>query len=294
MSVDLVCAAPVFLDLTFTGVHELPGPGQERFAEALHRSPGGGAITAIGAARLGLSTALASPLGADGDGDFLRVQLRAEGIEVSERRAERTPVTVVIPLDGDRAMLTYDPKAPVDTEEIAGLRPRAVACGLDQLGIVPDGALTYATVGDADATTFALRLPDAVAGVRALLLNRDEASKLSGEYEPEAALQTLAERCPTVVVTLGADGAIGYVDGEPLRVGGEAVERVRDTTGAGDLFAAAWAWGDLRGLDPEARLRYAVLYASLSVTTATGADGAVTAERLIAEGTRRGLPDVAA
>ena len=165
-----------------------------------------------------------------------------------------------------------------------------MACGLDQLDLVPAGALIYATVGDQDAATFAMRLPESVAGARALLVNRDEAATLSGEYEPDAGLRALAERCPAVVVTLGADGAIAHVDDEWLRVGGEAVERVRDTTGAGDLFAAAWAWGDLRGLDPEARLRYAVLYASLSVTRLTGADGAVRAAELLAEGARRGLP----
>jgi sugar/nucleoside kinase (ribokinase family) len=290
MTVDLACAAPAFLDLTFTGVGELPGPGQERFAEGLHRSPGGGAITAIGAARLGLATALASPLGADDDGNFLRTQLRAEGIGVSASRAQRTPVTVVIPVDGDRAMVTFDPHSPVRAEELAGLRPRAVACGLDQLGLVPPGALTYATVGDADASAHARRLPDAVGGVRALLANRAEAATLSGVQDPADALRALAERCSSVVVTLGPEGAIAAMDGSFLQAGGEDVGPVRDTTGAGDLFAAAWVWGDLRGLDPEARLRYAVLYASLSVTTTTGAEGAVTLECLIAEGARRGLP----
>jgi sugar/nucleoside kinase (ribokinase family) len=290
MTVDLACAAPAFLDLTFTGVGELPRPGQERFAEGLHRSPGGGAITAIGAARLGLAAALASPLGGDDDGDFLRGRLRAEGIGVSEVRAHRTPVTVVIPVDGDRAMLTFDPHSPVGAGELARLRPRAVACGLDQLGLVPPGALTYVTVGDADATAHAGRLPDGVAGARALLANRAEAATLSGEEDPGAALRVLAGRCATVIVTLGPEGAIASLDGELLRAGGEAVGEVRDTTGAGDLFAAAWVWGDLRGVDPEARLRYAVLYASLSVTATTGAEGAVTLERLLAEGARRGLP----
>jgi ribokinase len=271
-------------------VGELPGPGQERFAEGLHRSPGGGAITAIGAARLGLATALASPLGDDDDGNFLRTRLRAEGIGVSASLARRTPVTVVIPVDGDRAMVTFDPHSPVRAEELARLEPRAVACGLDQVGLVPPGALTYATVGDADAAAHSRRLPDAVGGARALLANRAEATTLSGAADPADALRALAERCSSVVVTLGPEGAIASLDGRFLQALGEPVGPVRDTTGAGDLFAAAWVWGDLRGLDPEVRLRYAVLYASLSVTTTTGADGAVTLGHLIAEGAKRGLP----
>ena len=61
--IDLVVATPVFLDLTFVGLESLPGLGEERFAAELLRTPGGGAITAVGATRLGLSAAVAAPLG---------------------------------------------------------------------------------------------------------------------------------------------------------------------------------------------------------------------------------------
>ena len=56
-----------------------------------------------------------------------------------------------------------------------------------------------------------------------------------------------------------------------MRVPGVAVEAV-DTTGAGDLFAAAYVWADHWGAAPE-RLRWAVLYASLSVRVATAVRG---------------------
>ena len=54
VSVDLACGEPAFLDLTFAGLDAMPGPGEERLARDFLRSPGGGAITAVGAARLGL------------------------------------------------------------------------------------------------------------------------------------------------------------------------------------------------------------------------------------------------
>ena len=41
MNVDVVCTGPVFLDLTFEGLEELPSPGRERFARELHETPGG-------------------------------------------------------------------------------------------------------------------------------------------------------------------------------------------------------------------------------------------------------------
>jgi hypothetical protein len=49
-------------------------------------------------------------------------------------------------------------------------------------------------------------------------------------------------------------------------------------------------WADLAGADVGVALRWAVLYGSLSVTVPTGAAGATTLERLLAEGSTRGLP----
>ena len=72
MSVDVVVAVPAFMDMTFVGLEGLPNLGEERFAGDLVRSPGGGAITAIGTARLGLSTALVAPLGDDPAGEMIR------------------------------------------------------------------------------------------------------------------------------------------------------------------------------------------------------------------------------
>ena len=99
---DLVVATPVFLDLTFVGLESLPVLGEERFAAELLRSPGGGAITAV-AARLGLSVAVAAPLGDDVAGDIVRTMLAEESVEwIATRSAPRTPTTVVMPFGGDR------------------------------------------------------------------------------------------------------------------------------------------------------------------------------------------------
>ena len=78
--IDVAVATTPFLDITFSGLDALPQPGQERYARQLHRSAGGGAITAVGAARLGLRAALAGPLGSDGEGALLRDDLEREGV----------------------------------------------------------------------------------------------------------------------------------------------------------------------------------------------------------------------
>jgi sugar/nucleoside kinase (ribokinase family) len=122
-----------------------------------------------------------------------------------------------------------------------------------------------------------------------LFVNQREALGLSGEETVADAARALAQRVATVVVTLAADGAMAVSDGSVLEVPAEAVERPIDTTGAGDLLAAAYIWADLRGAGPEERLRWAVLYAGLAVCTPTGVGGAVDLETLLREGASRGL-----
>ena len=139
MGYDLAVATPAFLDLTFTGLEALPALGEERFGSDLLRSPGGGAITAVGAARLGLVTALASPLGDDVAGDLVIEVLRGDGIEIVSRKAPRTPTTVVLPIGDDRAMVTVDPGVRSSAADVAALEPRAVSVNLDLLYVVPEG-----------------------------------------------------------------------------------------------------------------------------------------------------------
>jgi sugar/nucleoside kinase (ribokinase family) len=287
---DLVVATPVFLDLTFVGLESLPALGEERFAAELLRSPGGGAITAVGAARLGLSSAVASPLGDDVAGDIVRAMLAEEGVEwVATRAAPRTPTTVVMPFGGDRSMVTIDPGARATASDVAALEPRVVAASLDQLYAVPDGTPAYVTCGDDELRAYRGRPPAALRGARALFVNEIEAIGLSNKETLADAAASLAELAETVVVTLAAEGAIAYGDGKTTTAPGEPVEHPADTTGAGDLLTAAYIWADLHDAEPEDRLHWAVLYAGLAVTTPTGIGGAVDEATLIREGTARGL-----
>jgi sugar/nucleoside kinase (ribokinase family) len=292
MSVDVVVTATAFMDITFIGLESVPRPGEERFAGDLLRSPGGGAINAIGASRLGLHAALAVPLGEDLDGSFIRDALSREGIALSTGAGTRTPTTVVMPWGGERAMVTYEPGASTSAAEVAAFDPRAVIVALDQLDLVPPGTRGYATCGDDDARAFQLHPPRDLDRARALFVNRREALLITGEATAEKAAERLGADVEIVVVTLGPDGAMARMDGQLVTAPGFEMKAV-DTTGAGDLLCAAFVWADLAGADIEVALRWAVLYGSLSVTVPTGFAGAVTLERLMEEGTIRGLPPLA-
>jgi ribokinase len=283
--IDLVVATPVFLDLTFVGLESLPQLGEERFAAELLRTPGGGAITAVGASRLGLEAAIAAPLGEDVAGDLVRGALADEGVNwIGTRPAPRTPTTVVMPFGGDRAMVTVDPGARALSSDVLAHSPRAVSASLDQLFLVPEGSLGFITCGDDDGRAYAGRPPAALEQARALFVNQREALLLTGESTMEDAGAKLALLTDAVIVTLAGEGAVLFSRGLTERFASEPVADPVDTTGAGDLLTAAYIWADLRGAEPAERLRWAVLYATLAVNAPTGIGGAVSEAELMRAG----------
>jgi sugar/nucleoside kinase (ribokinase family) len=286
---DLVVATPSFLDMTVVGLEALPALGEERFAGDLLRSPGGGAITAVAATRLGLSTALVAPLGEDLAGEFVRAELEQEGVTVAGQRAPRTPQTLVMPFGDDRAMVTVDPGPRARAADVLELEPRAVALNLEQLDLVPEGARGYVTCGDDDARAFARRLPDGISRMRALFLDRSDALVLTGADELEDAAAQLAECVETVVVMHGAHGTLTMLGGRRVEAPDFDTGRAVDTTGDRDLICAAYAWADLGGADPATCVAWACLYSQLAMTVPTATGGAVTEERLLQEGAARGL-----
>jgi sugar/nucleoside kinase (ribokinase family) len=287
MSVDVACGELAFVDLTFVGLDAIPGPGEEHRSRDLLRSPGGGAITAIGAARLGLSSALVSPIGGDADGDYLRSALAAEGVLWAGRTVARTATTAVLPVDGDRAMATFDPGEQVTADEVAAVDARAVVISLPRLRLAPRAAALYATAGDAEARSDA-QSPFDLSNARALIVNQREACVMTGVPDAEQAARGLADRTPCAVITRGSRGAIAIEDGRLERAPGVPADVV-DTTGAGDLFTAAYVWADRLGAPLDERLRWAVLYAALSVGVPTALAGAASRATLARAGSQHGL-----
>jgi len=285
---ELAVITPAFLDMTFVGLEALPGIGQERYAGDLVRSPGGGAITAVAAARLGLDTALVAPLGRDEAGDFVQRMLEAEGIRVCGTRTDRTPQTVVMPVDSDRAMVTVDPGVRTRAAELAALEPQAVAAGLEQLTLIPESARAYITCGDDDARASAGRVP-ALGSIRALFLSGKDALVLTRTNTVDDAAAQLSGAAGTVILSLDAPGMLAIVDGRRIELPEPDPGPVVDPTGDRDLMCAAYAWADLRGASVEDALAWAWLYTRLAMTVPTATGGALKEEQLLEEGAARGL-----
>ena len=289
LSIELAVATPAFLDLTFVGLESLPSPGEERFAGELLRSPGGGAITAVAAARLGLQTALVAPLGTDLGGEYVRHELEVEGVAIAGFRTKRTPETVVMPVGEERTMVTVDPGVRARASDVAALTPVAIAANLDQLDLLPNGTRSYLTCGDDDARAFSRQLPPKPVGARALFLNGPDALVLTNTDSPEAAAEMLGDWVQSVVITLGAERAIAVTGGRRVEIPDFDTGTVVDTTGDRDLLCAAYAWADLRGAQSEERISWAQLYSQLAMGVPTATGGAVSEERLLEEGAKCGL-----
>src|SRR5260370_22692569 len=109
--VDLLVLGDCNPDVLVLGDDVTPAFGQqEKLVPSISLVIGGSAaITAVAAARLGISVALAAAVGADPAGKFMLDQLAREGVDVSAvviRASTPTGMTVALSRGGDRAILT--------------------------------------------------------------------------------------------------------------------------------------------------------------------------------------------
>lgn len=95
-----------------------------------------------------------------------------------------------------------------------------------------------------------------------LFANENELLALAGLDDFQAALAAVAPLVPLLVVTRSEQGALAVARGESAVVAAEPIERVVDTTGAGDLFAAGFLHGQARGLTLDQSLRLGAICAA--------------------------------
>lgn len=84
--------------------------------------------------------------------------------------------------------------------------------------------------------------------VDVLILNFDEAKVFTKKTDINDILYLLSDFAELVVVTLGMNGCVLYINGK-LQYVQTTTSKVEDTTGAGDAFSAGFIVGRLRGMD---------------------------------------------
>jgi sugar/nucleoside kinase (ribokinase family) len=248
---------------------------------------GSGAITALGAARLGLRVAFAGRVGRDHAGAMVRDLLTAAGVACFLRLDDdaNTPVTTVLTRGSDRAILTASgtlartETADVPAEVLAASRHvHASSYFLMPNLAVPalfrearrHGATTSLDTNDDPSGRWDVGA--VLAETDVVLPNAAEAIKLTGRATVREAAAALAVDGRLVAVKNGAAGALSHDGTDILECPTITVSTV-DAIGAGDSFNAGFIAGLLHDMPPRQRLALAVACGALS-TRATGGTAA--------------------
>jgi sulfofructose kinase len=241
---------------------------------------GGQMATAMAAcAAFGLKAGYLGSIGHDHDGRLIISELQQRGVDVSHvmtrECANRFAVIAVDETTGERIVLW-------NRDDRLNLAPREIDPGLiasarllhvddedQEAAIVAAGFARSAGVpctSDIDRITD--RTEDLVAAVSIPIFAQHVLPAITGESDLRQALTAVRRsHAGMLCVTMGADGAMLMTDDDLIVEPGFAVQAV-DTTGAGDVFRAAFAYGLLQNYPPREMLRLANAAAAVSCTRA--------------------------
>jgi sugar/nucleoside kinase (ribokinase family) len=274
---DLLVAGRPSLDVIFSGLHEWPALGKDIESDGLGVCAGTSFNTPAAANRIGLRVAYVATVGNDPWSRLIREEFETEGLATDFLEVEDRPlpgVSVALNLARDRGFVTHWGS---DESYDALLRGRALdlveRIDAHHLHAYADEAPELEAAAHRRGMTVSLDawggpwwssprpLDEILAHADVLFANQSEIAAMTGEAEPQRALECAAEHCGCVVVKRGAAGATGLAGGQMRAVPADPVT-VLDTTGAGDCFNAGFLAGWLGGLPLEESLTLGVICGS--------------------------------
>ena len=240
---------------------------------AVEMSGGSAANTVVGVASFGGSAAYIGKVDDDDLGQVFGHDMRAVGVGfVGGGKAQEIPTgrcIIVVTPDAERTMNTY-----------LGVSSTLSVADLDE-SVIADGSVLYmegylfdrddakaafrraADVAHEHGRTVSLTLSDSFCvdrhrgDFRALVADRVDLlfgneDELLSLYELDSfddAVDVLRNECSLAAITRGSHGCVIVTADELVTVDAVPVEKVVDTTGAGDLFAAGFMHGLTSGAD---------------------------------------------
>ena len=233
------------------------------------RASGGSAANTIhGLAHLGIKTGFVGSVGNDDMGKFFKKDLKVNKIKpiLFPSLNETGKAIALISKDSERTFATYlgaavdlrsedishdvfegydyfyvegylvqDPKMFEKALRLASQAGLKICLDLASFNIVADYIDFFKTV----ISKY----------VDILFANEEEIKAFTG-LSPEEGAKQVNEFCDLVVIKMGAEGSFCVCKEGMIRIGVRPSKPI-DTTGAGDLFAAGFIYGHLKGLSPE-------------------------------------------
>lgn len=246
---------------------------------------GGGANTAVNFANLGFKTAVIVKIGKDLNSKLILDNFKKRGVAtdlVKVSDIQKTGFSVILAtFDGDRTVLAH---RGANTELTEADIPYDILKDSKWLYIAPlsgnsnqvlDPITAFAeehnvsvayNVGTTSIKLGLERMKKIIETAEVLIMNRSEASKITGDHDIHQMLTTLHNaEAKVVVITDGRDGAFAY-NGKLVYKIPTFPSDVVSTLGAGDAFASTFVGSVAKfGCDIEKAMKYASVNAACVV-----------------------------
>ena len=287
---DITIAGEINLDLILYGLAEQMPTERELLASGFAITLGSSsAILAHNLAALGSRVGFVTKVGDDSFGTLAVKRLRERGVDLAGvAHGVKFGVTLILPHGPRRHILTYPGTISelrfedLDLDYLASARHfhmSSLFLQRELLSHVPElfrrmksaGLTTSLDTNDDPDDHWDSALEEILPHVDILLPNEREAMKISRSGDLETALSRLAKKVQTVVVKMGASGAVAIQDGRRFSVPAVPVT-VIDPIGAGDSFDAGFLHQFLSGANITSCLTYGNLCGALSTTDCGGTE----------------------
>ncbi len=279
------------LQLNRGGMTLVDEEGAQRLYDAMgparEISGGSAANTLAGMAALGAQCAFIGQVAQDQLGEVFSHDIHAVGIDFDTPARAGHPSTarclIFVSPDGERTMNTFLgasqflPPAALDDAVIASAgilylegylwdpeEPRSAMRRAIEVARAAGRKVAFTAsesfVIDRHGDDFRALIAEGQIDI--LFVNETELASLTGESDFETGVASLTDKLPVLVATRGPKGAIAVAHGQRAEVNAQPIDKVVDTTGAGDLFAAGFLTGHARGESLERCLRMGAICAA--------------------------------
>lgn len=280
---DVVCVGIACADVLVKPISRFPERGKLSLVEELTLQAGGCALNAaIDLARLGVATTIVSKVGDDGFGRYLLETLQKE--EVDTRGVVVDPSTptsasvVLIDEVGERSIVhllgtnARFTAGDIDLEVVRSSRVLFIAGTFLMPLFDGEGTLSLSRMAREANVTVCMdtawdssgqwlrKIEGVLPYLHWFMPSYEEAKALSGHDHPEAIARFfIARGVENVVIKLGEKGCYvaSTAENAAFYAPSYRLERVVDTSGAGDAFCAGFIAGLLSGFDIDRCARFA-------------------------------------